>query len=123
MENFGPRWPTEDGLEVLKKCHGQAVCCMPKTYASREASTLKKLRKQEDLRENRGWWKSGTLVTQASQIQPQESSEQEAEIRIFPGAGMALQVILSPEKASLRQCCSVFILLSAPTNPFQAFFS
>ena len=62
-------------------------------------------------------------VTPASQVQPQVSSEQEAEIRVFPGAGMALQVILSPEKASLRQRCSVFILLSAPSNPFQAFSS
>lgn len=116
VENFGPRWPTEDGPEVLKKCHGQAVCCMPNTYASGKQSTLKP-RKQEDLRENRGWWKSGTLVSlhthfccpegmasnwaqagvaQASQVQPQESSEQEAEIGAFPGAGMALQVILSP---------------------------
>ena len=24
VENFGPRWPTEDGPEVLRKCHGQA---------------------------------------------------------------------------------------------------
>ena len=63
VENFGPRWPTEDGPEVLRKCHGQAVCCMPNTYASREASTLKTPRKQEGLRENRGWWESGTLVS------------------------------------------------------------
>ena len=85
-----------------------------------------KLRKQEDLRDTckasytfllpRGLASNCDTeleVTQASQVQPQESSEPEAEIRIFPGAGMALPVILSPGTASLRQCCSVFILLSA----------
>ena len=61
-----------------------------------------KLRKQEDLRDTckasytfllpRGLASNCDTeleVTQASQVQPQESSEPEAEIRIFPGAGMA----------------------------------
>lgn len=59
---FWPKMASRGWAGSVEKCNGQAVCWMLNTYAFREAGTLKKLRKQEDLRENRGWWKSGTLV-------------------------------------------------------------